>query len=103
MERIDVALVGAGRMGQVHGPNAARHPGLRLKYVVDARPGVAEAMAGRWQAGVAGLEQALADPSVGGVLVCSSTDQPLTPVCVDGAAGQVESCKTHVVLRLASS
>src|SRR3546814_7030212 len=42
VERIDVALIGAGRMGQVHGPNAALHPGLRLKYVVDPRPGRSE-------------------------------------------------------------
>ena len=42
MERIQVALIGAGRMGQVHGGHAARHPGLHLSHIVDARPGVAD-------------------------------------------------------------
>jgi myo-inositol 2-dehydrogenase/D-chiro-inositol 1-dehydrogenase len=103
MQRIDVALVGAGRMGQVHGPNAARHPGLRLKYVVDARPGVAEAMAGRWQAGVAGLEQALADPSVGGVLVCSTTDLHLAHASAAVAAGKAVFCEKPIDLDVAKA
>ena len=33
-EKFDVAIIGAGRMGQIHGSNAARHPDLRLRYVV---------------------------------------------------------------------
>src|SRR3546814_7219739 len=62
VERIDVALIGAGRMGQVHGPNAALHPGLRLKYVVDPRPGAAAPLCERFGAAAAPLEQALAEP-----------------------------------------
>src|SRR3546814_13092818 len=77
VERIDVALIGAGRMGQVHGPNAALHPGLRLKYVVDPRPGAAAPLCERFGAAAATLAQALAAPGIGAVLVCSSTDQPL--------------------------
>src|SRR5690606_6582536 len=57
MDRIDVALIGAGRMGQVHGPNAARTPGLRLRYVVDPRPDVAAAMSAATGAETATLEQ----------------------------------------------
>jgi len=76
LDSIDVALIGAGRMGHVHGPNAARQPGLRLKYVVDPRAEAA-AFARAHGASMASLEQALADPAIGGVLICSTTDQHL--------------------------
>ena len=32
---IDVALFGAGRIGNIHAGNVAREAGVRLKYVVD--------------------------------------------------------------------
>jgi myo-inositol 2-dehydrogenase/D-chiro-inositol 1-dehydrogenase len=100
MERIDVALIGAGRMGQVHGANAASHPGLRLKYVVDANAQAATAMCQRSGASAAGLEQALADPSVKGVLVCSSTDQHLTHALAAVAAGKSVFCEKPIDLDL---
>ena len=100
VDRIDVALIGAGRMGQVHGPNAARHPGLRLKYVVDPRAEMAEAMCRRLDARPATLEQVLADPSVKGVLVCSSTDQHLSNALAAVEAGKAVFCEKPIDLDL---
>lgn len=100
MERIDVALIGAGRMGQVHGPNAARHPGLRLRYVVDPRPEAAGAMAQRFGADTATLAQALADPAIGGVLICSSTDQHLGHALAAVEAGKAVFCEKPIDLDL---
>ncbi|MCW5580568.1 MAG: inositol 2-dehydrogenase [Luteimonas sp.] len=100
MTRIDVVLIGAGRMGQVHGPNAARTPGLRLRYVVDPRPEAAQAMADATGAQVATLAQALADPAVGGVLVCSSTDQHLDNALQAVEAGKAVFCEKPIDLDL---
>lgn len=100
MERIDVALIGAGRMGQVHGPNAATHPGLRLRYVVDPRPQAAAEMATRWGAQVVALETALADPAIGGVLICSSTDQHLGHALAAVRAGKAVFCEKPIDLDL---
>ena len=100
MERIDVALIGAGRMGQVHGANAARNPGLRLKYVIDANAQAAAAMCQRSGASVAHLDQALADPSVKGVLVCSSTDQHLAHALAAVDAGKAVFCEKPIDLDL---
>jgi myo-inositol 2-dehydrogenase/D-chiro-inositol 1-dehydrogenase len=100
VERIDVALIGAGRMGQVHGPNAARHPRLRLKSVVDPRPEAAEAMCRRFDARPATLEAVLADPSVAGVLVCSSTDQHLAHALAAVEAGKAVFCEKPIDLDL---
>ncbi|WP_202843993.1 inositol 2-dehydrogenase [Luteimonas saliphila] len=100
MDRIDVALIGAGRMGQVHGPNAARTPGLRLRYVVDPRPDAAAALAAATGAEAATLEQALADPGVGAVLVCSSTDQHLANALQAVEAGKAVFCEKPIDLDL---
>ena len=100
MERIDIALIGAGRMGQVHGANAAMLPGLRLRYVVDPRTDVAAARAADWSAEVATLETVLADPSIRGVLVCSSTDQHLAHAQAAVRAGKAVFCEKPIDLDL---
>ncbi|WEK58599.1 MAG: inositol 2-dehydrogenase [Candidatus Brevundimonas phytovorans] len=97
---IDVALIGAGRMGSIHGPNAARHPGLTLKYVVDRQGVNARRLAEPFGAEVVALEQALADPSIGAVLVCSSTDQHLDHVLAAVAAGKAVFCEKPLDLDL---
>jgi myo-inositol 2-dehydrogenase/D-chiro-inositol 1-dehydrogenase len=100
MQPINVALVGAGRMGQVHGPNAAQTPGLRLKYVVDPRPEAASAMAAATGAQTASLDAVLADPGLGGVLVCSSTDQHLAQALRAVEAGKAVFCEKPIDLDL---
>jgi len=102
LDRIEVALIGAGRMGMTHGSNAARHPGLRLKYVVDPRPD-AGAIAAGWGATVAPLAQVLDDPAVGGVLICSSTDQHLAHALAAVAAGKAVFCEKPIDLDLAKA
>lgn len=87
-------------MGQVHGPNAANHPALRLKYVVDPRPEAAAAMASRWGAQVTDLDSALADPGIGGVLICSSTDQHLGHALAAVRAGKAVFCEKPIDLDL---
>ena len=99
MDRIDVALIGAGRMGQVHGGNAARHPRLRLKHVVDPRPETA-ALAAIWGATMTSLDQVLADASIGGVLICSTTDRHLEHALAARAAGKAIFCEKPVDLDL---
>lgn len=99
MDKIDVVLIGAGRMGQIHGPNAASHPGLRLKYVVDPRPG-ATSFAAEHGATMTSLNQALADPSIGGVLICSTTDQHLGHALAAVGAGKAVFCEKPIDLDL---
>lgn len=98
MSQLDVALIGAGRMGQVHGPNAARTPGLRLRYVVDPRENLARSMAARTGAAVVTLEHALDDPQVGGVLVCSTTDRHLEQSLAALEKGKAVFCEKPVDL-----
>jgi myo-inositol 2-dehydrogenase/D-chiro-inositol 1-dehydrogenase len=88
MDKIDVALIGAGRMGAMHVTGVAQHPQLRLKFVIDPRAEMAQALADRYGAQVTTLGTALADASVRGVLVCSSTDKHLEHALEAIAAGK---------------
>jgi myo-inositol 2-dehydrogenase/D-chiro-inositol 1-dehydrogenase len=103
MGRIAVALIGAGRMGSIHGPNAARHPDLELKYVIDPRPEAAAALATPLRAQVVDLDTALADPEIGGELVCSSTDQHLVHATAAVQAGKAVFCEKPIDLDLSKA
>ena len=100
MDRINVALIGAGRMGTIHGPNAGLHPLLRLKYVVDPRADAAERLAAPFAASCVALDDALADPDIGAVLICSSTDQHLEHALAAVAAGKAVFCEKPLDLDL---
>lgn len=88
-------------MGQFHGHNVARNPLLRLKYVVDPNPDKAQAMATALDARCASLSQVLDDEDVGGVLVCSSTDQHLAHALAAVEAGKAIFCEKPIDLDLA--
>lgn len=92
----DIAILGAGRIGRIHAANAARHPGLRLKYIVDPVAAAAESLAADTGAQVATLEAALADPSVAGVIIASSTDTHLDYSCRAVAAGKAVFCEKPI-------
>lgn len=87
-----IAQIGVGRMGSVHLQNAAAHPSLDLAFVVDPRPDVAEVAAGVG-AQPARLEDVLADPTVAGVIVASSTDAHLDHVLAALDAGKAVFCE----------
>jgi myo-inositol 2-dehydrogenase/D-chiro-inositol 1-dehydrogenase len=89
-----IAVLGAGRIGQVHAHNIAAHAELRLKYVFDPRTAAAQDLAERTGATVAGdLEQVLADRTVAGVVIASSTDAHLDQCVRAVAAGKAVLCE----------
>lgn len=99
-EKIDVALIGAGRMGQIHGPNAARHPDLRLNCIVETNTALAEDLARPLGARIASLDAVLADPDIKGVIVASSTDMHLEHSLACVAAGKAVFCEKPIDLDL---
>lgn len=98
--KIELALIGAGRMGQIHGLNAARHPRLRLRYLIDSDAEAAASLAGRLGARVASLDEALADAAIEGVIVASSTDMHLAHSLSCIAAGKAVLCEKPIDLDL---
>ena len=71
---IEFAVFGAGRIGTVHAGNLHRHPGARVRYVIDVDTGAATVLAASCGARVACATEALADRDVAAVVIATSTD-----------------------------
>jgi len=95
---MQVALIGAGRIGRIHAGNLARQPGVTLRYVVDVDPVAAGALAARHGAQVASAEAALADQDVRAVVIGSSTDTHADLIVRAAAAGKAIFCEKPVDL-----
>src|SRR5271169_2247252 len=96
-----IALVGAGRMGQIHGVNAAANRWLDLAWLVEPRADVAAELAGRLGCGIATWDEVLADPALAGVIVASSTDTHLDLTLAALRAGKAVFCEKPLDLDLA--
>ena len=97
---LDIAVIGAGRIGRIHATNASRHPRISLKYIVDPVDAAAAELASASGAKVADLEEALADPAIGGVIVASSTDTHLEFCKRATKAGKAVFCEKPLDLDL---
>ncbi|THD70975.1 inositol 2-dehydrogenase [Phenylobacterium sp.] len=96
-----IALLGAGRIGKIHAANAAAHPELTLSHVVDPAAEASQAVAAATGAAVASLDAVLADASVAGVIVASSTDTHLEYCVAAHAAGKAIFCEKPLDMDLA--
>jgi myo-inositol 2-dehydrogenase / D-chiro-inositol 1-dehydrogenase len=97
---IDVALFGAGRIGNIHAGNVARQPGVRLQYVVDVDRTAAEVLARQHGAQVADAERAFADPAIAAVVIASSTDTHADLILRAAKAKKAIFCEKPVDLSL---
>ncbi|HRO25895.1 MAG TPA: inositol 2-dehydrogenase [Luteimonas sp.] len=91
-----IALIGAGRIGRIHARNAALHPRLTLAAVVDPVAASAESLAAEWNAPIRSLEDVLADGSIDGVIVASSTDTHLEYSVRAAQAGKAVFCEKPI-------
>ncbi|HEX3136614.1 MAG TPA: inositol 2-dehydrogenase [Casimicrobiaceae bacterium] len=98
---IEAALFGAGRIGKIHAGNLARQSGARLKYVADVNQAAAGELASQHGAKVATVDAALADKSVGAVVIASSTDTHADLLLRAAQAGKAIFCEKPVDLDLA--
>ena len=96
-----IALIGAGRIGRIHGANVVAHPGLALSHVVDPIAESAAAAARAFDAEISDFDAVLADPSVAGVVVASSTDTHLDYSVRAHAAGKAVFCEKPLDMDLA--
>ena len=94
----NVALFGAGRIGRIHGGNAAALPGVKLRYVCDPIGDAAAQLAQALGAKVSTPEAVLADKSIDAVLIGSPTDTHSDLIHCAAAAGKHIFCEKPVDL-----
>jgi len=99
---IAFCLVGAGFIGPVHAANIAAHPHARLTWIVDLNHAAGEALADRYGARVTtSLDEALADPGVRAVVICTPPRTHAALIEAAARAGKAIFCEKPVDLDLA--
>jgi myo-inositol 2-dehydrogenase / D-chiro-inositol 1-dehydrogenase len=90
---IELALVGCGRMGHLHGANAAANPRFRIRWCCDANAESARELAASFGARAGQLDDMLADAEVAAVIVATPADVLLETAlrCLD--AGKPVFCE----------
>src|SRR5260370_7189625 len=102
MVPLGIALIGAGRIGQLHSRNIVRNPRARLLCVLEQDKERAKVVAEMAGCHVASLfEEAIDFPGVEAVYVCSPTDTHVDFVLRSVEAGKYVFCEKPIDLVLA--
>jgi myo-inositol 2-dehydrogenase/D-chiro-inositol 1-dehydrogenase len=88
-----IAIIGAGRIGQIHATNLQQHPRADLRYVVDVSEAAASALASACDAKTTSIEALLSDDAIDAVVIASSTDTHAELVCQSAQAGKAIFCE----------
>lgn len=100
---VGIAVIGAGRIGQIHAGNLHRHPQADLRCIVDVSDAAAEQLARACATEVGSLESMLADPAVQAVVIASSTDTHAELVTRCAQAGKKIFCEKPLDLSVATA
>jgi myo-inositol 2-dehydrogenase/D-chiro-inositol 1-dehydrogenase len=103
MSILKIALLGAGRIGQVHASTLAyRVPSAQLVAVADVYEPAAQACAAKYRIPTASTDPLalINDPNVDAVLVCTSTDTHVTLIEAAARAGKSVFCEKPVAMTL---
>ena len=71
---LTIALLGAGRIGHIHGQNVAANPRATLAAVADTDAGAATSLADLTGAKVSTIDAVMEDRAIAAVLICTPTD-----------------------------
>lgn len=95
-----IALLGAGRIGQVHARSIAANPDCKLVAIADVATDAVEKLAGLYRAEVRTVDDILAYPAIDAVLIATSTDTHSDLIERATAAGKAVLCEKPVDLAL---
>ena len=100
---MDIAVIGAGRIGRIHARNVFDHPLLHLHSIVDPVGDNAQTLAQDLGASVSTFDSVLSDSSVKGVVIASPTDQHLDQTLKAIGAGKAVLCEKPIDQSLATA
>lgn len=96
----NIALFGAGRIGQVHAVNIANHPETRLFSVIDPYDVNANMLCQQYGAKRQSIEEAMQDSEIDAVCICSATDTHADLIELAAKAGKAIFCEKPIDLDL---
>ncbi|GHA33337.1 inositol 2-dehydrogenase [Photobacterium aphoticum] len=96
----NIALFGVGRIGQVHAVNIASHPETCVYSVIDPYVEGAQKLATKYNAVIQTVDEALTDPNVHAVCICSATDTHANLIELAAQHGKVIFCEKPIDLDL---
>ncbi|MFN3525830.1 MAG: inositol 2-dehydrogenase [Paracoccus sp. (in: a-proteobacteria)] len=97
---LKVALLGAGRIGQVHAKSMTATTASRVVAVADVNQTAAETLAALIGAEARSVDDIIADPAIDAVLIATSTDTHSDLITRATAAGKAVLCEKPVDLSL---
>ena len=103
---LQVGLIGAGRIGQVHASTIAyRVASAQLAAVTDPLPGAAQALAERFRIPTIAddYRAVIGNPEIDAVLICTPTDTHAELITAAAQAGKHIFCEKPVALNLAQT
>jgi myo-inositol 2-dehydrogenase/D-chiro-inositol 1-dehydrogenase len=104
-KRLQVGIIGAGRIGKVHAATVAFSlPEAKIVSITDLNRDAALELAGRCDipAAAASTEEIFSDPNVDAVLICSSTDTHAQLIAEAARAGKHIFCEKPIAHDLAN-
>jgi len=97
---VNVALLGAGRIGKVHAKAVGATPGATLVAVADAFPEAADALARSYGARVSTIDEIAAAGDIDAVIICTPTDTHADLIEQFARAGKAVFCEKPIDLSL---
>ncbi len=94
----NIALFGAGRIGNVHAATIANHPDCTLSAVVDVYAPAAEKLAETYGSKVTTSEEVFADSSIDGIIIGSATNTHADLIEAGARAGKAIFCEKPIDL-----
>ncbi len=95
---LTMALLGAGRIGHIHGQNVAANSRATLAAIADADAKAAQSLADLTGAKVSTIDAIMDDEAIGAVLICTPTDTHADLIERAVRAGKAVFCEKPVSL-----
>src|SRR5207247_2461571 len=93
-----IGLLGAGRIGRIHGGNIAAHPRASLAAVADADAAAAQRLAMAGNATNGSVDSIIEAPDIDAVVICTPTDTHADLIERAVRAGKAVFCEKPVDL-----
>ena len=97
---LNIGLLGAGRIGQLHASNIAGHKDSHLVAVSDIHQPAAESLAQQHNAAATSSDEIISNPDIDAVLIATSTDTHSDLIEAATSAGKAVFCEKPVDLSL---